>query len=259
MARTQSLLAAATACSCSGRGLFDASPFLAMRHPAALRGVGLVGRVHQKGVLFHASILLFICPNRVHKRVQTMSAELKTLHIKLTQGQVAVVSESDYAELSSYKWHAVKCSGRWYARRGQKQGKKTIAVYMHRHLLRDELTDEQVVDHINGDSLDNSRPNLRATSTAQNNLNSRRVPKSNCGARGVHLQRGAFVVRIAGEYGGTYDNLPEAAYYANLILERLSPGIGLRNEIDLLALRTTLEARRDLIDSLIAQLPMVVA
>lgn len=64
MARTHSLLSRfAAAFACSGRRFFDASPCLAMRHPAALRGAGLVGRVHQKGEVICISHGTNFCPS----------------------------------------------------------------------------------------------------------------------------------------------------------------------------------------------------
>jgi hypothetical protein len=81
--------------------------------------------------------------------------------VPLTKGFVAVVDESDIAEVTRYKWYARICSGRPYAY-NNKIG------YLHRFILKDVV----MVDHKNGDTLDNRRGNLRAATRSQNGANS---------------------------------------------------------------------------------------
>lgn len=85
--------------------------------------------------------------------------------IKLTRGQYAIVDPQDYDWLIQCKWHA---NGR--------QGDILYAVNsklqrMHRLIMK--ASKGMVVDHINGNGLDNRRANLRLATYTQNSWNSR--------------------------------------------------------------------------------------
>lgn len=49
--------------------------------------------------------------------------------ILLTRGLSAKVDDENFDELSKFRWYAVKCFGKFYARRCDGRNKK---VYMHR-------------------------------------------------------------------------------------------------------------------------------
>lgn len=99
--------------------------------------------------------------------------------ISLTKGLVAAVDATDYAELAQYKWRAQWSVKRFYAARDGESG----LVLMHRQILG--VTQRSVsVDHKNGDSLNNTRANLRACSQQENIRNSR-SPRGVSGYKGV--------------------------------------------------------------------------
>lgn len=109
------------------------------------------------------------------------------IEIPLTQGQVTLVDEEDYLTVLKHKWCAWynKCTDSYYVKTASRvEGKKTI-LNMHRYLLG--LVDRgRCVDHINGNTLDNRRANLRICTTAQNTKNHTKLKKSNkSGFRGV--------------------------------------------------------------------------
>ncbi len=116
--------------------------------------------------------------------------------ILLTQGRVTTVDDADLGLLSRYSWHAVIQSGRWYARARLKGAVPYRHTYMHRVLLGIEwLSGPSVqVDHVNGDSLDNRRSNLRLANQSQNNCN--RPTRSKTGFRGVVAHEGRFASQI---------------------------------------------------------------
>lgn len=105
--------------------------------------------------------------------------------IPLTQGKCTVVDEADYGLLSQYNWffnkigYAVKNEPR---EKGKKNCRKT---YMHRFIL--SVLSGNEVDHINGNTLDNRRCNLRLATKSQNAMNVKRK-KIDCTSKykGVH-------------------------------------------------------------------------
>lgn len=93
--------------------------------------------------------------------------------IPLTQGQIALVDDEDYEWLNQFKWNAMWRPGiqGYYATRskylGMKNGKsmkKTIRM----HRLITNAPKGMVVDHMNHDTLDNRKLNLRICSQRQN-------------------------------------------------------------------------------------------
>ena len=95
--------------------------------------------------------------------------------VPLSQGQVALVSRCDLERAISRRWHVAVSGGIAYAysvllmceRAGGKRG----LVSMHRWVL--EAPPGVVVDHINGNGLDNRRSNLRLCRHAENIRNQR--------------------------------------------------------------------------------------
>lgn len=106
--------------------------------------------------------------------------------IMLTRGYVAIVDDADYAWLSQWKWHATSAGhGGCYAIRGGAGpiGARGTALRMHREIVRAPA--DLQVDHINGDTLDNRRENLRCCTHSENARN--RGPKQGtlAGLKGV--------------------------------------------------------------------------
>jgi len=91
--------------------------------------------------------------------------------IELTQGKFAIVDADDFDRVNEFKWQYNK-KGTGYAQRiqyiGMKDGKQIRKnIYMHRFIIGVE--DSKVhVDHINHDTLDNRKSNLRLCTNAEN-------------------------------------------------------------------------------------------
>lgn len=102
--------------------------------------------------------------------------------IKLTQGQYALVDDEDYPLLIKNKWFAAlgKDKKTFYAARTI-NGKN---IGMHRIILGVE-NKNVYVDHINHDSLDNRRSNLRTCSYSQNCMNRKLSKNNSSGYKGV--------------------------------------------------------------------------
>ena len=106
----------------------------------------------------------------------------KVARVKLgTKDLVSLIDVSDYEEVSKYKWHATFCGPRAYARSWKAGGKEGL--FLHQFLLGCKW-----IDHVNGDTLDNRRSNLRPCTNSQNQAN-KKVTLARSGFRGVHLER----------------------------------------------------------------------
>jgi hypothetical protein len=90
--------------------------------------------------------------------------------IPLTQGEVALVDDEDYERvMTAGPWYAQRAPGTFYARHGERQGRRIVQVSLHRFLLK--AASGQLIDHINQNGLDNRRTNLRLCSPSQNIAN----------------------------------------------------------------------------------------
>lgn len=96
--------------------------------------------------------------------------------------QFALVDDEDFEHLNQWAWKAKPNGGgnNVYAVRNVKVDGKLKTVRMHRVVLSAE-SDQMDVDHINHNSLDNRRSNLRLVSRSANVLNQRQVtPNGHC-------------------------------------------------------------------------------
>lgn len=88
--------------------------------------------------------------------------------ISLTQGQFALVDTADFDWLMQWKWYAAK-TGSLYAQRATYNPRRVVK--MHRLIVGLEHGDPRQVDHINHQTLDNRRSNLRICAQFQNARN----------------------------------------------------------------------------------------
>lgn len=86
--------------------------------------------------------------------------------IYLTNDEIALVDDSDYEHLNSFKWRANKGKYTSYAARMSKINGVRRPILMHRFILNTPKGME--VDHIDGDGLNNQRSNLRIATISQN-------------------------------------------------------------------------------------------
>ena len=101
----------------------------------------------------------------------SQKSKTNMIEIPLTRNMVTFIDKSDYKEISKFKWYAIKDKHLFYAGRcGLINGKRRI-IYMHRQILG-IINSKLVTDHINGNSLNNTRLNLRACTQAENSRNS---------------------------------------------------------------------------------------
>jgi hypothetical protein len=163
-----------------------------------------------------------VCPNFRAKRPLTVQAapppsppaDGAFFYIPLTQGQHAMVDAQDYERVSRYRWCLSRTGNQLYAYR--KHHGKTLR--MHQFIMNPPKG--MVVDHIDGNGLNNRRDNLRICTPQQNAWNHKRRKEPDASSQyiGVHRYKDRpdkWYVKIqragAGTYLGPFDSESEAA------------------------------------------------
>lgn len=120
-------------------------------------------------------------------------------------------SDEDRSLISKYTWTIHKTKWGVYARTGNS---KIGTIPMHRMIMG---CPDSFVDHINRNTLDNRRDNLRVVTITQSNINKDKSPKSNTPYKGVSYDKhiGKYRVRVSigrkQYFGGYYNDTKEAA------------------------------------------------
>ena len=96
--------------------------------------------------------------------------------IPLTKGYYAIVDLQDYDRLRQYKWHVSEGNSSYATRNGPLRQGRRNQIWMHREILGIEGT--MVADHINHNTLDNRRANLRPATKLQDSYNCRKKRKN---------------------------------------------------------------------------------
>lgn len=155
-----------------------------------------------------------------------MQVENMAKETPLSQGKVAIVDDHWYEELSKWPWYYHE----GYAIRKERvkgEENKWKIFRMHRVIMGCD-DPELVVDHINGDKLDNREENLRIATRSENNRNVKKTWESSSRYKGVTYAAGAekpWIAQIG--YGkeriylGAYYHEREAASIYNLAAKKL--------------------------------------
>jgi len=118
--------------------------------------------------------------------------------IGLTQGQVTEVDPEDYYWLSEYKWCAgfYKNMQSFYALTNIKIGNIKTTIPIHKMIMNSQPGMQ--IDHINHDTLDNRKCNLRITTPQQNSHNQKLRLSNSSGKLGIcfHKPTQKWLVRI---------------------------------------------------------------
>jgi len=123
-----------------------------------------------------------------------------------TKGEIILISKSDLLIVSKYTW-CISKTGYPVANINHKVTK------LHRYIL--SPSENQIIDHINGNKLDNRRNNLRICTNTENVRNSKLQLNNSTGYPGIRTTKGGkFNVRITVNHKelhvGNYDTLDEA-------------------------------------------------
>lgn len=112
------------------------------------------------------------------------AVEMPREMIPLTKGLFAIVDREDAEMLSNFKWFSSKSKNHIYALCCLSGDTK---VQMHRMIMN--CPDGYVIDHINGNSLDNRKANLRICTHAENCRNQKKMAGSKT-KKGVSYHKG---------------------------------------------------------------------
>lgn len=131
----------------------------------------------------------------------------------LTRGKYSIVDIEDVQLLSNHKWFSIGPGKRDTFRAGfhdkTREGKIN---YMHRLIMQPAKAEH--VDHINNNSLDNRRSNLRLCNNFQNSKN-QYIRPSKSGFKGVQQQNNRYIAKLTYNYKpvylGSYPTSHEAA------------------------------------------------
>jgi len=117
--------------------------------------------------------------------------------ISLTQGKSAKINDHWYDYLMQWKWSAYKDSrsNKWYATRieGTRPNRKQILM----HRVVSGCKHGEMVDHRDGDGLNNQDENLRTCTNSQNQANRQKPSNNTSGWKGVQKTRNRkFIARL---------------------------------------------------------------
>lgn len=141
------------------------------------------------------------------------------------------IDEDDYSVVENHTWHIFTASnGSKYARTNIKnENGKYSPVYMHQLILGTFKTGKHV-DHVNRDTLDNRRGNLRVV-THEQNMHNRKPPKNKTGFVNVALmENGKYRARISEgnkrKHLGCFASAEEAALAVDEYVIKFRQGVG---------------------------------
>lgn len=92
------------------------------------------------------------------------------MEIPLTQGKTLLIDDEDWPLVRDYSWHAARDKNTYYAMASVRYGPNLkITHRIHRLILA--ARPGEIVDHINGNGIDNRRSNLRFVTNSENLMN----------------------------------------------------------------------------------------
>lgn len=137
--------------------------------------------------------------------------------IKLTQGKFAMVDDSDFEYLNQWKWHF---NSRYVVRaqhnncHSKCKGKGCKKIFIHREIMKPQ--ENMQIDHINGNTLDNQKQNLRIVTFHQNRMNRKLQSNNTSGFKGVSL------IKKTGKWRAQIKVIPKTIYLGNFDSKELA-------------------------------------
>jgi hypothetical protein len=156
---------------------------------------------------------IFTCPLLAYRLVRYGYTYRR---IYLGEGKFTIVEPVDFYWLNNFHWYGSGKGECFYATRATRTNEgKSKTVYLHREIMKPPKG--LLVDHINGDGLDNRRDNLRVATHSQNSCNRRKQKNTTSKFIGAHLDKrtSRWIAQIMYQrkmiHLGTFDNEIDAA------------------------------------------------
>lgn len=145
------------------------------------------------------------------------------MKVLFISGKEVLVDDEDYTRILQYSW--------WLSKDSRSENYFTIkgkvnnqTFYLHRFILNLSVGDKSIVDHINRNTLDNRKSNLRLVNQSINRLNStKRFNKT--GYTGVTKEYN-YTAELCKERLGSFRTAEQAALYRDkILLERYGENV----------------------------------
>jgi hypothetical protein len=149
------------------------------------------------------------------KEIRPIRACGQYAYVELTKGLEAIIDIEDADSVGLFNWHAQVHASHQYATRWVVTDDGKTLLGMHRFILN--APSGMVVDHINGNGLDNRRCNIRLASRSQNMHNSKMQCNNTSGFKGVHWDKNKrkwqanIKLHDKRRYLGSFDTAEDAA------------------------------------------------
>lgn len=159
--------------------------------------------------------------------------------LMLVDGVEIHIEEKDIHLLSMYSWKIQLQGKKRYIRASTTRKGKRVTLYLHR-LITDAKKGD-VVDHVDGDTMNNNRSNLRLGNYTTNARNARKISAriTSSKYRGVMFRNGKWLARIRDGKRksqidlGVFSREEEAAFAYDLASLRIHKEEGRRNFLPL--------------------------
>lgn len=159
----------------------------------------------------------FIIANNLSKRLNFFNENMVDgkKAIQLTKGKIAVVDPDDYERANELKWYTKVTKGSVYAARRYKENGVYVNQDLHHFIMGDE---SPIIDHIDGDGLNNCKSNLRFCNHQCNLMNQRKQKNRTSIYKGVFKPKNynKFIAMIKinqkSIHLGVFDNEIDAAF-----------------------------------------------
>jgi hypothetical protein len=134
-----------------------------------------------------------------------------------------LVDDKDYEWLVKFHWCIRKVKKAFYATRNEWSNNKAKKIDMHRLLMN---FPDDIVDHIDGNTLNNQRSNLRLATPGQSQYNRNKQHNNKTGYRGVYFYKAynKYSVNIWAKgkqyFGGYFTDVIDAAKKYNELAKK---------------------------------------
>jgi len=133
-------------------------------------------------------------------------------------GYDVLIDDEDFEKAQYIKWHRINKNGSpYFSKSFRSKDNKYHSILLHRLIIN--APHGKHVDHINGDTLDNRKSNLRICSRTDNNCNLKRRVDNTSGYKGVSFDKkkkkwAAYISKNKKRHFLGYFNTPKEAHKA---------------------------------------------